>query len=227
MRVPWSLKSLLVAVAAFSLASSSVSVAHAERPARVPISAPLGSTTEQPTTRLVYIVPGCERCKISVFGFDEEGGGWGTAAMDVEDGRLEVVVPTALTNGLVTLIQPPWDDESDIVGGIPTVVMRYSKQRVGGAMTVARARSKSRASGCWAGTDAPRHRFTIVVRRARSGDDSLSSTLAFVTQTQAWKSPMKPAPGGELRTNIAVPCGGIAFRAQGSAHRIAGSPSVA
>ena len=209
MRVSWSLRStLVVAVAVFSLASSGAAVANAERPSREPIATSLGSASGPPSTRLVYVVRDCEQCTITLFGFDEEGGGWGTPVLDVEDGRVEVVVQTARTNGLVALIQPPWD-ESDIVRGTPTVVMRYPKQQVGGAMTAARARSKSRASGCWAGTVAPRHRFTVVVRRARSGDGNRSGTLAFVTQTQEWKPPMKPAPGGQLRTNFAVPCGGI------------------
>jgi len=164
----------------------------------------LVSPAEEPgTTRLIYLVSDCEGCKLWLVGFDGDGHGWGTPPIDINEGRAEVVIDTALTPGLVTLVVPPWDNKGGRQG-TPTIAMRYNKQAVGSRVTNRRARSRTRGTGCWAGTDASRHRFHIIVRRVQLPDGV--STLAFARTTQAWTKPMAPAPHGRLRTVSPAPC---------------------
>ncbi len=157
---------------------------------------------EEPMTRLIYVVPNCAGCQLFLFGYDSEGNGWGTPAIDVNDGRAEVTVETSLTKGLVTLVETPWERHID---GTPTMAIRYNRQAAGSRVVVRQAQRRTRASGCWAGTSVHRHRFHLVVRRV-SLSDRVVSTLAFARRTQPWAEPMTSAPHGRLRTFVAEPC---------------------
>jgi hypothetical protein len=171
--------------------------------AAAPATSAAGTATA--TTRLIYLVPNCEDCVLFLYGYDSDGGGWGTLGIDVDDGRAEVVIDTALTAGLVTLVKVPWEHGDPLTAGTPTVAMRYNGQAVGSSVTVQQARAKKRASGCWAGTSERRQRFRIVVRKVRAADGT-ATTLAFARQTRAWTKPMRAAPKGRLRTWSAEPC---------------------
>lgn len=184
---------LLLALAPPSLATASAPREAADEPAVA-------------STRLTYLVADCDGCVLFLYGFDADGNGWGTPGVEVIDGRAEVEIDTALTAGLVTVIETPWESGRDpLAVGTPTVVVRYGRQAVGSRMSSDVARSKNRASGCWAGTSSDHYAFRVVVRRVE-GSDGTASTLAFTRTTQAWTRPMTAVTDGRLRTFAATPC---------------------
>ena len=101
----------------------------------------------------------------------------------------------------------PWDGGA---GYVPTVAFRYTGERVGDEVTNAVAKTKRRASACWAGTAEPVVTIAVTVVHARSTNppgDPIRTPRAFTTVTQDWERPMERAWHGISGTQDATYCG--------------------
>jgi hypothetical protein len=159
-------------------------------------------------TRLTFAVTGCEGCEFRLTqALNGRQNVWQSKGKVVTDGTVTWSVPTSRTRGLSVTVLAPWDGGA---GYVPTVVFRYAGERVGDAVTKAAARSKRRASSCWAGTtkEARTMRIRVVHASAESpSGEPIKTPRAFTPVTQRWEKPMYRAWRGISGTQDATYCG--------------------
>ena len=101
----------------------------------------------------------------------------------------------------------PWDGGA---GYVPVVVFRYGREHAGDRVTKAVAKTKRRASACWAGTTEPTVTLPITVAHAKSTNPAgkkIRTPRAFTSVTQEWEKPMARALDGIAGTQDAIWCG--------------------
>lgn len=164
--------------------------------------------TAPPRTQLTLQVTGCEGCEI---GLTQALNGrrkvWQAPSRTVEDGSAEWSIPTSRTHGLSITVLAPWDGGG---GYVPTVAFRYPGARVGDGVTNRFAKTKKRASACWAGTESGEATLEIKVVHARSTNppgEPIRTPRAFTSTTQDWEKPMERAFHGISGTQDATYCG--------------------
>jgi hypothetical protein len=201
-----------------SPSSSSPSVIPSSpTPSVSPSSATPSTPSPDPTspatvTTIVVTVRGCPTgCRI----FAAQDGtradptrtSWQVSAL-VRDGRVTLKVPVARTKGLHFSVGCP-GDVCNSSNAAPVVALRYRGLAVGATVTDAVARTRTQASGCWAGTTAATASFalhvtvfpdTILTRRAHSIRAWMSPQVAVVPGT--WESTYH----GGLGTQDSVIC---------------------
>ncbi len=112
---------------------------------------PASATPAAPTTKLTLQVTGCNGCHLRLTqALNGREKVWQSKQHTVEDGTVSWTVPTKRTHGLSITVLAPWDGGA---GYVPAVVFRYAGEKVGDQVTNAVAKTKKRASSCWAGTD--------------------------------------------------------------------------
>ena len=103
------------------------------------------------TTQVTFKVVDCDGCTITLGNLKEgEHDGWTSKAKTVKDGRVTFAVPTSLTRGLSVQVRAPWEKGTNVV---TNAVFRYQGLEPGDKIGFDRAKQKSKASACWAGTD--------------------------------------------------------------------------
>ncbi len=153
-----------------------------------------------PRTALTVRAPGCEGCTItahSALTSDYEDV-WESREVEVVDGTATLQVPTDRTAGLSMSLRAPWERR---LGYVTVVAMRYAGTSAGDAVSRSEARSKHRASACWAGTTEPSYEMTLRTRKVRVvgvGPGRVPGTLAWVRTTQDWLAPMRQVWDGVM-----------------------------
>ncbi len=159
------------------------------------------------STVLRINVRSCERCEITLMSFLSGSGedGWSAGPHTVLHGSVAFVVPTVRTTGLSIIVHTPWEGAT----GFATVVaMRYKGLQPGERIGFNKARTKTRASACWAGTAEPKATLRIKVRRVnlQGANGKIPGNIAWTPVTQYWLPPMLRAFGGIVGTQDVIMC---------------------
>jgi hypothetical protein len=192
-----------------SLAAGSVSQAATETGSQQSVARPAAKATPQ-RTKLTFEVNGCEGCEIQpVRAVAGQEGAWQGKLKTVQDGTVSWTFRTSRTHGLSAWIRGPWEGQDG--GGtnyVANVVWRYDHEKVGSTVTRKAVRSKHRATGCWAGTDATAVTVPLEVRKVmvQGTTGRTAGTLAWTKVTQAWWRPMLGVHKGILGTQDVMPC---------------------
>ena len=167
-----------------------------------------GRAAAVPRTHLTLEVTGCNGCRLGLTqARDGREHVWQSKGRTVRHGTASWSIPTSRTHGLSITVLAPWDGGP---GYVPTVAFRYAGERVGDEVTNAVAKTKKRASACWAGTEQDAATVRITVVHARSTNppgDPIRTPRAFATVTQPWEKPMERAWHGISGTQDATYCG--------------------
>jgi len=159
------------------------------------------------TTVLRINVRACEGCEITLMSFLEGSGedGWSAGPHTVLHGSVAFVVPTVRTTGLSILVHTPWEGAT---GFATLVAMRYKGMQPGERIGFNKARTKKKASACWAGTDQAKATLRIKVRRVNlpGTKGKVPGNLAWTPVTQYWLPPMLRAYAGTVGTQDVVLC---------------------
>ena len=145
------------------------------------------SSTAAATTQVTFKVVDCDGCTITVGNLKEgEHDGWTSKGKKVKDGTVTFAVPTSLTRGLSVQVRAPWEQAH--LGYVTNAVFRYQDLKPGDKIGFDRAKVKSKASACWAGTDED----AVTLRlKARSGRQT--------TATSARSRGCRPPRSGSAR----------------------------
>ena len=161
-----------------------------------------------PRTELTFAVQGCNGCHFRLTqALDGRRRVWQSPQHTVRNGSVTWTVPTRRTHGLSVTVLAPWDGGA---GYVPTVAFRYGGTRPGDHVSKTLARTKRRASTCWAGTTKDAVTLRITVAHARSTNppgDPIRTPRAFTSTTQRWEKPMERAYRGITGTQEASYCG--------------------
>jgi hypothetical protein len=161
-------------------------------------------------TTMTFEVHGCEGCLVQpVKAVAGQTGAWEGKQKKVKDGTVSWTIRTRHTHGLSVWIRGPWEGQDGSgTGYVANVVWRYDHEEVGSTVTRKDVRSKHRATGCWAGTDATEVTIPLEVRKVmvQGTTQQTAGTLAWTKVTQAWWRPMLPVHKGILGTQDLMPC---------------------
>ncbi|MGZ4455221.1 MAG: hypothetical protein ACXVWV_04520 [Nocardioides sp.] len=161
-------------------------------------------------TRLTFSVHGCEGCEIQPVQYIAgQRHAWQGKKKVVKDGTVTFTFASQHTHGLSVWIRGPWEGQDGTgTGYVANVAWRYDHEQVGSTVTRDDVRSKTRASGCWAGTDAARVTIPLEVRKVmvQGYTHRTAGTLAWTKVTQDWWRPMLRTDKGILGTQDVMPC---------------------
>ncbi|GAA1161034.1 hypothetical protein [Nocardioides aquiterrae] len=171
-------------------------------------SAPEAARMAAPRTQLTLDFTGCNGCELRLTqARDGHDHVWQSKSRTVRHGSVSWSIPTSRTHGLSITVGAPWDGGG---GYVPTIAFRYAGERVGDEVTNAVAKTKRKASACWAGTGDDAVTIAVTVVRARSTNpagDPIRTPRAFTTTTQDWQKPMARAWHGISGTQEVTYCG--------------------
>jgi hypothetical protein len=163
-----------------------------------------------PRTVLTFTVHGCEGCEVQpvqyIAGHRHD---WEGKKKTVEDGTVSWTIPTKHTHGLSVWIRGPWEGQDGTgTGYVANVVWRYGHEQVGSTVTRRDVKSKHKAAGCWAGTDATEVTIPLEVRKVmvKGYSHRTAGTLAWTEVTQDWWDPMLRTDEGILGSQDVMPC---------------------
>ena len=151
-------------------------------------------------TDLTLVVPRCEDCVITLFSYDGLDPIYSSAPVVVTDGSVTFTLPSARTAGMSVQVDPPWAySRSETY-----VAWRYSGTEIGDSVSLKDARSKDRASGCWAGTVNEAVTLKIKVRRVSQG--GRATAIAWAPVTESFVKPMERVREGVLARGDVLAC---------------------
>ncbi|MFC4786460.1 hypothetical protein ACT8ZV_18435 [Nocardioides sp. MAHUQ-72] len=158
-------------------------------------------------TTVAFLVDGCNRCHVRLYqavrGREHV---WESRTHRVRDGRVSFDIATRHTHGLSASVRAPWEGN---VGAVTQIAFRYAHEPVGSEVDNREARTKRRASGCWAGTTRNAVLLPLVVRKVTiPGVDGSPTTAAraWIGTTTEWWKPMLHAYKGILGAQDVVFC---------------------
>jgi len=198
-------------------AAAAIAAGLAGAVAAAPQSADAASEAGTPAravakTTVTFEMPGCDGCDVrlmqarwdrhSQYGIRY----WSTAQKTVEGGAVSYTVPTQHTHGMSMIVEAPWEGHT---GYQTTVAFRYGGEQVGDEVGFAEARSKSKGSACWAGTDADQVTVPLTVRKVwvQGVRHRVRGTLAYASVTQDWMVPMRDVWDGVMGSQDVNVCG--------------------
>ena len=163
-------------------------------------------------TTITFEMPGCDGCTVGLmqarWDRHAEYGVryWHTAEKTVADGVVTYTVPTKHTKGMSMVVTAPWEGHT---GYVTTVAFRYGGEQVGDEVGFREARSKSRASACWAGTDADAVTIPLTVRKVwvEGVRHRVRGSIAYAAVTQDWMVPMRQVWDGVMGSQDVNVCG--------------------
>ncbi len=160
------------------------------------------------TTRLTLRLPTCEMCLVGVASYIlGSADSWSARPKRVKDGVVTFRVPTDRTDGLSITVRAPWEGAT---GYVTNVALRYKGHHRGERVGFKAARAASRASACWAGTDASAFTIKVKVRKVtvQGYGGKVAGTIAWAAVTQAWQRPVVATWHGVVGTQDVMPCKG-------------------
>jgi hypothetical protein len=153
-------------------------------------------------TDLTLRIARCEGCVITLLSYDGANPVYSSVPAAVSDGSVTINLPSARTAGMSVRIEPPWVTAPVAVD--TNVVWRYAGEAIGDSVSFKEARSKRRASGCWAGTVNEAVTLTLKVRavsyRGRPG------AIAWAPVTESFVTPMERVRDGVLVSDDVLAC---------------------
>jgi hypothetical protein len=172
--------------------------------------APAQATAQVPHTTLAFTVHGCDGCEIQPVEYIAgQAHDWEGKRKTVKDGSVSWTFRTKHTHGLSVWIRGPWEGKDGSgTGYVANVVWRYDHEKVGSTVTRDDVRSKHKATGCWAGTQAAEVTIPLEVRKVivQGTTGKTAGTLAWTKVTQDWWRPMLSTAKGILGSQDVMPC---------------------
>ncbi|MBF4160917.1 hypothetical protein [Nocardioides acrostichi] len=161
---------------------------------------------DQPTrTKVTVKIAHCDGCTVHlVQAIEGEQDVWQSRVRDVVDGEAHFSVPVEHTAGMSLDFTAPWENH---IGAVTTAAFHYPGHQVGDKVTKSDALGRSRASGCFAGTD-QRH-LTLRLRAVQipvQEEGKGTGTTLFAVHSTAFDKPMYRAYHGRLGTQDATWC---------------------
>lgn len=163
-------------------------------------AAPADSAIEL-NTDLTLIIARCEGCVITLFSSDGYDAGYTSLPQAVVDGSVTITLPSARTAGMSVRVDAPWAAAESYDA---FVVWRYAGTAIGDRVSLTSARSKRRASGCWAGTVNEAVTLTIKVRHVSFR--GLPGAIAWTPDTESFVRPMERIRHGVLASSDGLFC---------------------
>jgi hypothetical protein len=188
------ISALLTAVLA-GLLGLGLSVAAATSASAVPRDGAVELETD-----LTLLVPRCEECVITLFSYDGLTPIYSSAPEAVVDGSVTITLPSARTAGMSVQVDPPWADSTSE----SYVAWRYAGTEIGDSVTMAEARTKSRATGCWAGT--VNEAVTLKIKVRRVVHHGRLTAMAWAPVTESFVRPMQRVRSGVLVSGDVLAC---------------------
>ena len=153
-------------------------------------------------TTLTFAVDDCEGCEVQLVNARSTLDAdvvhvWESRTKEVSGGAVTFRVPTRRTWGMSATVVAPWEG---FTGYRTTVAWRYNGERVGDAVTLEEAVTKTKASACWEGVRSRDLTVPLVVEkvRVRGQKKEVAGSIAFVPTTQSWLAPMRRVWDGVL-----------------------------
>jgi hypothetical protein len=197
---PGRLLGALTAVVALALASAVAVPAHAAAPAE----------RAGRHTRLTFEAAGCDGCRLTLVRAIHNRTHdnllvWESEERTVRDGEVTFRPLRRRTIGMSVLVRAPWEGPT---GYVTELVFRYGARTTGDPVSLAQAKRKRRASGCWSGTNARALTLPLTIRpiRVRGTAHRTRGTIAFTSVTDRWADPMERAHRGVLGTQDVQVC---------------------
>ena len=206
-------RSIMLLLAALTTCSALVatsSQAATSAPSSAPSSAAASSAATTPTTTVTLVVKGCEGCTLGVQrGLKNEPASlvkpskpdhWEGPTALVKNGFAKLTMPTAYTAGSSFTVTAPWEGKTD---GITNVALG-GKTPPATAISVARAKHRTKATACWAGTSESQAIIRVtVVRQSLRGLDNKPTVfpIAWASPTVATVGPLTQTLGKGLLGN--------------------------
>jgi hypothetical protein len=159
------------------------------------------------TTRLTFSARGCQGCEIGVMnGALRPENTWAADPKKVSGGSVTFRVPRPMTRGITATVLAPWEGTT---GYTTVVAFRYAHHAAGDAVSFSDARSQTRGTPCWGGTDRKQLTLPLTVRNVRVAGTTgpTAGSIAYVDATQSWLTPMMRAGKGVLGTQEVIVCG--------------------
>ena len=168
----------------------------------VPPSAVPRAAAIELDTDLTLEIGRCEGCVITLLSYDGANPVYSSVPETVTGGSVTITLPSARTAGMSVRVEPPWVTAP--VSADTNVVWRYAGMAIGDSIGLKEARSKRRASGCWAGTVNEAVTLRVKVRhvtyRGRPG------AIAWAPVTESFVPPMEHIRGGVLVSDDVLAC---------------------
>lgn len=168
----------------------------------VPETATRAAASIELDTDLTLNIAKCEGCVITLLSYDGANPIDAFGPATVSGGSVTITLPSAKTAGMSVRVEPPWLTQA--VAADTNVVWRYNGKAIGDTVSFKEARSKLRASGCWAGTVNEAVTLTVKVRqvtyRGRPG------AIAWAPVTESFVPPMEPIRSGVLVSDDVLAC---------------------
>lgn len=145
-------------------------------------------------TEVTLIVPGCEGCTVGMVRALSADGNvqpsrpqyWEGGTAKVTNDRVSFSIPKGITAGVSFTISAPWEGNT---GSVSNIVLGAGP--VGGkGLSALQAKSRKRATACWAGTSESAVTIRVSVARVKVGGYDGPATAAL-----AWASPTVPTTG--------------------------------
>lgn len=173
---------------------------------------PTSAAREARQTTITFQVPDCDDCVVGlVQGRWDPDAKWGIKVWDggqheVRDGEVTVTVPSRRTKGMSMTVEAPWEGHT---GYVTQAVFRYGGMKVGDEVGFKEARSKTRGSGCWAGTRDAAVTIPLTVRKVwvQGVRHRVRGSIAYTSVTQDWMVPMRQVWDGVMGTQDVPICG--------------------
>ena len=153
------------------------------------------------TTDLTLLVPRCDDCVITLFSDDGINPTYSSLPAAVVDGSVTITLPSVRTAGLSVRVSAPWAQAEDYDA---FVAWRYSGTEIGDTVTLRDARSKRRASGCWAGT--VNEAVTLKIKVRHVSFRVQPAAIAWAPVTESFVKPMTSIRHGVLISNEGLVC---------------------
>ncbi|PUA79028.1 hypothetical protein [Nocardioides currus] len=153
-------------------------------------------------TDITLLIARCEGCVVTIRSYDGVNPIYSTAPASVAGGSVTFTLPSARTAGMSVRIDPTWVTVP--VAEDVHVAWRYNGAAIGDEVGFKAARSKRRASGCWAGTVNPAVTLTVKVRRVSYRGNP--SAIAWAPTTESYVPPMESTRRGALLSDDVLGC---------------------
>lgn len=151
-------------------------------------------------TDLTLVVPRCEDCVITLFSSDGRAPIYASDPATVTDGRVTITLPSERTAGMSVRVAAPWAQSTKDT----FVAWRYTGSEIGDKVKFKDARSRTSASGCWAGTVNAAVTLKVKVRRVRHR--GRPTAMAWAPVTESFVEPVKRVRRGVLTSGNALTC---------------------